>query len=123
MLLSVDGGVNLDTVGACAEAGADVFVTGSALFSKTDYGRFIDEMTGLARSVKGSVGFRQMLQIVLIRPGSTDYDVQQRIQGSLDIPLNEQGWPRWPRRWSNCAARGIEVIYAGLAAADANGRA
>ena len=32
-----------------------------------------------------------MLQIVLIRPGSTDYDVQERIQGSLDIPLNEQG--------------------------------
>ena len=32
-----------------------------------------------------------MLQIVLIRPGSTDYDVQGRIQGSLDIPLNEQG--------------------------------
>jgi broad specificity phosphatase PhoE len=32
-----------------------------------------------------------MLQIALVRPGSTDYDAQQRIQGSLDIPLNEQG--------------------------------
>ena len=32
----------LDTVGPCAEAGADVFVTGSALFSQDDYGRFIE---------------------------------------------------------------------------------
>jgi len=52
LLLSVDGGVNLDTVGPCAAAGADLFVTGSALFSQHDYGRFIDEMTGLARSAK-----------------------------------------------------------------------
>ena len=32
-----------------------------------------------------------MLQIVLIRPGSTDYDRQERIQGTLDIPLDKQG--------------------------------
>jgi phosphoserine phosphatase len=32
-----------------------------------------------------------MVQFVLIRPGSTDYDVQGRIAGNLDIPLNEQG--------------------------------
>ena len=29
-----------------------------------------------------------MIQIVLIRPGSTDYDEQGRIQGTLDIPLS-----------------------------------
>ncbi len=51
-LLSVDGGVNLDTVGACADAGADLLVTGSALFSQDNYGRFIDEMTGRARAIK-----------------------------------------------------------------------
>jgi probable phosphoglycerate mutase len=32
-----------------------------------------------------------MPQIVLIRPCSTDYDEQGRIQGTLDIPLNAQG--------------------------------
>ena len=32
-----------------------------------------------------------MIQIILIRPGSTDYDQQRRIQGTLDVPLNEQG--------------------------------
>jgi len=51
-LLSVDGGVNAETVGPCAEAGADLLVTGSALFSQDNYGRFIDEMTGLARAMK-----------------------------------------------------------------------
>jgi ribulose-phosphate 3-epimerase len=52
VLLSVDGGVSLDTVDACAEAGADLFVTGSALFSQNDYGPFIDEMTERARARK-----------------------------------------------------------------------
>jgi ribulose-phosphate 3-epimerase len=52
VLLSVDGGLGLDTVGPCAEAGADLFVTGSALFSQSDYRRFINEMTGLARLAK-----------------------------------------------------------------------
>ena len=52
LLLSVDGGVSPKTVGDCAEAGADLFVTGSALFSQDDYGRVIREMTGLAQSVK-----------------------------------------------------------------------
>ncbi|MFC1597417.1 histidine phosphatase family protein [Planctomycetota bacterium] len=32
-----------------------------------------------------------MVKIILIRPGSTDYDQQRRIQGTLDVPLNEQG--------------------------------
>jgi ribulose-phosphate 3-epimerase len=52
LLLSVDGGVNLETVTACTAAGADLLVTGSALFSQQDYGQFIDKMTGLARSAK-----------------------------------------------------------------------
>jgi broad specificity phosphatase PhoE len=32
-----------------------------------------------------------MLNIILIRPGSTDFDEQGRIKGTLDVPLNEQG--------------------------------
>jgi ribulose-phosphate 3-epimerase len=53
LLLSVDGGINRDTIGPCAEAGADVFVAGSALFSQDDYGRFLREVTDLARAYKG----------------------------------------------------------------------
>lgn len=33
-----------------------------------------------------------MTTIVLIRPGATDYDVQGRVRGRLDIPLNNQGY-------------------------------
>jgi phosphoserine phosphatase len=32
-----------------------------------------------------------MVQLILIRPGSTDYDLQSRIQGMLDVPLSENG--------------------------------
>jgi len=53
VLLSVDGGIHRETIGPCAEAGADLFVTGSALFSHRNYGQFIQEMTGLARACKG----------------------------------------------------------------------
>jgi len=49
-LLSVDGGINHGTIGPCAAAGADLFVTGTALFSQHDYGPFIAEMTELAKS-------------------------------------------------------------------------
>ncbi|WP_415144979.1 ribulose-phosphate 3-epimerase [Nocardioides sp.] len=34
--LQVDGGVSLETIGRCAEAGADVFVAGSAVYSADD---------------------------------------------------------------------------------------
>ena len=49
-LLSVDGGINPDTLGACAAAGANLFVAGSSLFSQHDYGRYIAELTDLAKS-------------------------------------------------------------------------
>ena len=36
MWLEVDGGINADTAALCAEAGADVFVAGSAVFDAAD---------------------------------------------------------------------------------------
>lgn len=36
-LLEVDGGVNLQTLGACLRAGADLCVVGSAIFGQSDY--------------------------------------------------------------------------------------
>ena len=35
-LIEVDGGVDPKTVGACAQAGANVFVVGSAFFGQQD---------------------------------------------------------------------------------------
>ena len=41
VLLEVDGGINDATIGPCAEAGAQLFVAGSAIFRGDDYTRSI----------------------------------------------------------------------------------
>jgi len=53
-----------------------------------------------------------MLRIVLIRPGATDYDCEERIQGALDIPLNRQGLMEVARAVDQLRDKGIEMIYA-----------
>jgi broad specificity phosphatase PhoE len=55
-----------------------------------------------------------MLQIALIRPGTTDYDVEGRIQGTLDIPLNEQGLADAAQIAEQLRGKGVEVLYAPL---------
>ena len=42
--LEVDGGVKVDNIGAIAEAGADTFVAGSAIFGSGDYRATIEAM-------------------------------------------------------------------------------
>lgn len=42
--LEVDGGVKAENIREIAEAGADMFVAGSAIFGKPDYKTIIDEM-------------------------------------------------------------------------------
>jgi ribulose-phosphate 3-epimerase len=42
--LEVDGGVKIDNIAEIAQAGADTFVAGSAIFGKPDYRTVIDEM-------------------------------------------------------------------------------
>ncbi|MHC4177742.1 MAG: histidine phosphatase family protein [Planctomycetota bacterium] len=53
-----------------------------------------------------------MLKIVLIHPGSTDYDRQHRIQGALDVPLNEQGSSEVAELVDQLAGKGIETVFA-----------
>jgi len=53
-----------------------------------------------------------MVQIVLILPGSTDFDRQRRIQGNLDVPLNDQGTAEVSRVIEEIRGRNIEVVYA-----------
>lgn len=52
-----------------------------------------------------------MLRIVLIRPGSTDFDEQGRIKGTLEIPLNERGASQVARTIQDVSGLSIEVIY------------
>jgi len=40
--LSVDGGINLETISTVTKAGANVFVAGSAIFKTKEYKKTID---------------------------------------------------------------------------------
>lgn len=44
--LEVDGGIKVDNIGAVADAGADVFVSGSGIFGMPDYAKTIAAMRG-----------------------------------------------------------------------------
>jgi len=52
--LQVDGGVSLETIERCAEAGADTFVAGSAVFSADDPAAMVDRL----RAAAGVAGLR-----------------------------------------------------------------
>ncbi len=48
--LQVDGGVSLETIERCAEAGADVFVAGSAVYSAEDPDKMVRELKAKAEA-------------------------------------------------------------------------
>jgi ribulose-phosphate 3-epimerase len=50
LFVEVDGGIAPDTIEAAAEAGADVFVAGSAVFGADDPAAAIEALRGLARN-------------------------------------------------------------------------
>jgi ribulose-phosphate 3-epimerase len=51
--LQVDGGVSEETIGRCAEAGADIFVAGSAVYSADDPAAAVRSLRGLAERAAG----------------------------------------------------------------------
>ena len=53
--LQVDGGVKTDNIKEIAQAGADMFVAGSAIFNQPDYKAVIDEMRSELASVQGYI--------------------------------------------------------------------
>lgn len=53
-----------------------------------------------------------MVQIILIRPGTTDFVQQGRIQGTLEVPLNEEGASEVARLTEELRVLGIEAVYA-----------
>src|SRR3989304_8631815 len=52
-----------------------------------------------------------MFQILLIRPGATEYDQQGRIQGTLDIPLCEDGRRQVEAMVEELRSQPITAIY------------
>ncbi len=52
-----------------------------------------------------------MLRIVLVRPGSTDFDDQGRIKGSLDIPMNAHGAEQTAEIVEDLSSYDFQAIY------------
>ncbi|WP_394228396.1 ribulose-phosphate 3-epimerase [Pseudoalteromonas spongiae] len=50
--LEIDGGVNVNNIAEIAEAGADMFVAGSAIFNQPDYKQVIEQMREQLSHVK-----------------------------------------------------------------------
>lgn len=50
--LEIDGGVKVDNIREIAEAGADMFVAGSAIFNQPDYKQVVDQMREELAKVK-----------------------------------------------------------------------
>jgi ribulose-phosphate 3-epimerase len=53
VLLEIDGGVNQNTIGRCAEAGAHLFVVGSAIFGTSNYAESVTNLSRLATNGSG----------------------------------------------------------------------
>ena len=51
--IEIDGGVSADTIERCAEAGADVFVAGSAVYAADNPNAMVDQLRGLAEQATG----------------------------------------------------------------------
>ncbi len=69
-----------------------------------------------------------MTQVVLIRPGATVYDEQDRIQGVLDVPLSDRGKAEVAQLAERLSGLDLSALYCGPGesvgkTADAVGRA
>jgi len=53
-----------------------------------------------------------MVQMIVVRAGSTDFDEQGRIKGTLDIPLNSAGQGQVGRLITDLHATKIDHVYA-----------
>lgn len=54
-----------------------------------------------------------MTQVVLIRPGATTYDEQDRLQGVLDIPLSDRGKSEVAQLAQRIVGASITALYCG----------
>ena len=51
--IEIDGGISVDTIEQCADAGADVFVAGSAVYAADNPHAVVDQLRGLAEQAGG----------------------------------------------------------------------
>ncbi|MCH2210886.1 MAG: ribulose-phosphate 3-epimerase [Fuerstiella sp.] len=56
LIISIDGGVAAGTIAKCSDAGADLFVAGSAVFDKADYGAARKQLVEMTRDTLSPAG-------------------------------------------------------------------
>lgn len=113
-ILSIDGGIGSSTIATAAQASADIFVAGSAVFDSPDYQTAITDLRTIADSEMPPPPWSvepTMPDVVLVRPGCTDFDEQQRVQGSLDLPLSNRGRAQVEQLVEQLAEASLDVIY------------
>jgi len=54
-----------------------------------------------------------MLKVLLIRTGATEYDLQGRVQGTLDVPLSEDGRQQVEQVAGELSSQAIDALYTG----------
>ena len=123
----------IDTVGACAEAGTDCLSPARRFFTRDDYrgprsaNCVRSEAANMELEIASTTGFEDCACFVcsdlLIRPGATEYDQQGRVQGTLDIPLCEDGRQQVETMIEELREQPIAAIYTSPAVGRANGRA
>ena len=131
-LLEIDGGIHEETIRDAAAAGAQLFSVGSAIFRSHDYKATISNLVhlrvkaprhpslgGTHRKVDLASNTQEdseqaMLKIILVRPGACDFIDQARIQGTLDVPLNEHGKGEVAQLTKDLAGHEISAVYCSI---------
>ena len=126
--LEVDGGIKVDNIRRVADAGADTFVAGSAIFGKPDYKAVIDAMRAELAAAADAADLRrhgpqpsqpgagrQGRALAAPAPASTWQRYVHRHfvwrspgglmprAGSTALNLKPRRTVRWPRRWPRTA--------------------
>ncbi len=104
--------------------GPTQLVAGSAVFRNDgNYAAALAELAEAARrgSERGggpaptaAAAVPRMTQVVLIRPGATVYDEQNRVQGVLDIPLSDRGRAEVAQLAEALVETGVGTVLAAL---------
>ncbi len=68
--IEVDGGVDFQTVGECARAGADTFISGTTLFKQRSLAAAVKKMRTLAEKAAAKAGISQSATAALPQPVS-----------------------------------------------------
>jgi len=59
LLLQIDGGIDATTIGPARQQGCDLFVVGSAIFRRDDYGQAMDDLASAISAVGTTDGVTQ----------------------------------------------------------------